>query len=262
MRRILVLLLIDIVSVALGYVLWLNVVFSIISGEVVLPDIFMDQSSKSQDVDASWLHVLWSLVQVLGVPALVLLVLQVVLLAPVLGKPSIQPGKGRSLIFSGVLVGLVAAAMLTGLAMAIGEWIIAESPTFVAATESNEIQNQFDDEALHRSSIIFTIALPISWIIFGILFCLTLLRSQSPNRLKRLVLWVLVASAAEYVLLIPINVVVAKRSECYCVLGSSFALGFSVAAFAVLLGPFVLLVFCNHRYRALARRISRSNTDD
>jgi hypothetical protein len=227
--RVFALLCINMVSVTIAFALWVSVIAA------------SDPSLSS----------FWQYVGFLVIPILVLLVLQVAILAPVLGKPALQPGTGRSIIVSGVLVGLVAAFLLSGLAMAIGEWFLAENAP-----------NKFDQIAPRRSSIIFLIALPISWGIIGSLFCVTLLRSSSHNVLKRIVFGVLIASAAEFVLLIPINYIISKRTQCICSTGSALALGLSVTALAVLVGPFILLVLCNHRYRAEANAMARSNADD
>ena len=253
-RRILALFLIDIASVWLAIVLWLAIGLGIISGMFPsLSEIFFDAESSAPHQRPS--EYLWHIFLIIGIPTLVILTLQIILLAPVLGKPSIQPGKGRSIIASGVIAGLVAAVLLSGIAIAVGEWILAETRTF-------KDPRNFDNAALVNSTIIFLIALPISWAFFGVLFSLTLLRARSPYALQRLVSTILIASAAEYVLLIPINIVINRRSECFCVQGSFLALGFSVAALAVLLGPFFLLIFCNHRYRNQARAHARSESND
>lgn len=159
-------------------------------------------------------------------------------------KPRITAGKGRSIKLSVTIAGLTVG--LGGLAMLLG------------------IVGLFDQEMASTFSVMDSVPLGariLFWVlmlfVFWVLPTLILLRfcgsGQREDVLGRLANRVLLGTAAEAALLIPIDALIRRRTDCYCAEGTFLGLTVLGAIGFVGAGPAVLLPLFARRRRGWYR---------
>jgi hypothetical protein len=165
------------------------------------------------------------------------------LLPAVRGRP-VQASRPRSLYISLVIVAAIAAGLTVALGLALTE---------LGATIAGGWGRGRDmfDSGLALSAAGF--ALLASWG-FWSLVLLIFTRDVWPDRtLGRIVRWLLGGTIVELAIVIPIDVIVRRRTDCYCASGTFFSLILAVSALLWLAGPGALLAATRYR-RALRRR--------
>lgn len=181
--------------------------------------------------DPSW----WSWC---GGPALILVATQAVFVLPQVRVELRPSARRKSVVASLVVAAMVAAGLTVALACAVLEladvwdahwgWPPVLLPVFVT-----------------------------SWVIWSGALLLFTRKRRHPGLLGRLVALLLAGTVVEVLAVIPIDVMVRRRTDCYCATGTFYSLLISVWAAMWLAGPGVLILFLRRRRRRAAVRCVR-----
>ena len=91
------------------------------------------------------------------------------------------------------------------------------------------------------------------WLIWSVILGL-LARRSDPRRLhSRLIMLLLGGTILEVLIVVPIDVIVRRRTDCYCATGTFFALCASIWACLWLAGPGLILALTSKRRRTWGR---------
>jgi hypothetical protein len=174
------------------------------------------------------------------IQTLVLLVTQAAFLLPVATRRPPSGTRSKSLTISLLLGAGLAALLTTGLVTALVELIdVLVEP----------------DRALIDTALIYVpiATLALSWIGWGLAF-VVYSRDIWPDRaLGRLSKWLFAGSIIEALLVIPLDVMVRRRTDCYCSTGTFYTLSAATMAATWLAGPAVAIIFLRGRHRAWRR---------
>lgn len=186
------------------------------------------------DLLTDWIY--WSY---FGGPAILVTVTQAAFLFPVCGRRLTRGMQMRSLLLSLVMIGLVAAGLATGL--------------FLAGAEALNLY--WHDDTLNVNNTWTTwmlwLALPLgmSWGLWSLLIGLFARKRFAPSVLMRLIGWLLAGTLVEVLIVLPVDIMVRRRNDCYCGTGSAHALGLAAWAALWLAGPGAVLVVLSKRRR-------------
>lgn len=159
---------------------------------------------------------------------LVIVGTQMLFILPIV-KPPRLTSHGTSLCMS-VLIASIVGTLLT---FVFGAAVYSFVTTII-------LEQLSEDEI---SVKLFLSFLGIAWLVWSVLLLVFVKRqSQDPRPLVRLTSWLFAGSIIELLLLIPLNIMIARRSDCYCATGSFIALIFSVLASLWLFGPFMVIL--------------------
>ena len=179
-----------------------------------------------------------------GTPTEVLAILAVLSLAQsaslLLPLPA-QPCKGPS---TPLLGRALLAAFLITVAFAIPILALLDMPTWLAAEGSKA--EAIDLETIH--ALIATWAL--SWVFFAAL--LTHRGGREPDALERAVTRATAGTAVGLALATPWYLALRRRQQCFCALGTFYALVVGIWSLVLLGGPLLLLLRRDRRRRAAA----------
>jgi hypothetical protein len=168
-------------------------------------------------------------------PTLVIVASQVVFLIPMVSRRPPRGERPRSLKVSLVLAGGVAAAITIALVMVVVE-AISQWP-----------KARWIDHLLVEATLL-VLAMG-SWFFWsGVLLVFT--RGIWADRILGRVVGLLVAGTVlELLVVVPLDIMVRRRSDCYCWTGTFFALCLSVSATLWLAGPGVVIALFAKRHR-------------
>lgn len=147
-------------------------------------------------------------------------------------KPRITTGRGRSiktsLIVAGLMVGLGGLALILGIGGLIDR-------------EFEALGNTLDNLPVVGHLAIWAVLILVAWVLPTLLLFRFCDSGQKETVLGRLANRVLLGTAAEAVLLIPVDAMIRRRSDCYCAEGSFLGLTLLGMIGFVGAGPAVLL---------------------
>ena len=147
--------------------------------------------------------------------------------------PLVRPPKtalyGKSLTLSFILAAVIASLCSTALIAFVYSFVVS---IFLDAAHKDDI-----------ISNIFIVLVSCSWVVWSAFLLLFVRRKDKDARkLVRWTGWLFAGSLVEFLLTIPLTIMVARRSDCYCETGSFFSLVFSLIASVWLFGPFLVIV--------------------
>lgn len=160
--------------------------------------------------------------------------LQALFLAP-FARPARASGEGRSLGVSMTVAGLAVAGLLGALALAVVSLVrLLDGP-----------------DLMDRDAISWAIVAGIllSWAAATPLLIAYARRGRRDDVLARVARGIFVGTCVEALALVPIDVMIRRRTSCYCGEGSYFALLIWMAVGFGVLGPFLFLVVFSRRAR-------------
>jgi hypothetical protein len=181
-----------------------------------------------------------------GGPVLVLVATQALFLWPVLrGRPEKRPN-GRPLMTTIIAASLVGAALTIALAASLFD-------VYAMATRTEFPEEAYDDilgEWFHTAGMWLPyIMLAVSWIFWSLLLWMFTRRHVPRGSLGRVAGLLLGATIAEVLVVVPIDLMVRRRSDCYCGTASFVSICLSVWALLWLAGPGILLALISRRRR-------------
>ncbi len=193
--------------------------------------------------DPSW----WSWC---GGPALILVATQAVFVLPQVRVDLRPSARRKSVVASLVVAAMVAAGLTVALACAVLEL----ADVWDAHTEGSGAWE------LSERVWGWPVTLPVfvtSWVIWSGALLLFTRKRRHPGLLGRLVALLLAGTVVEVLAVIPIDVMVRRRTDCYCMTGTFHSLLISVWAAMWLAGPGVLILYVRRRRRRAAVRCIR-----
>ena len=184
----------------------------------------------------------------LTLPALLVVGTQIIFLLPVFAKRLGVAGQGRSLKRTVCAAGLVGGFLFTGLILSFLELFRVWEPVGEWITDESEILD-WDMPAVF---VVFWASIVVGWLLWlPILFIFA--RRAGPRRFhERLIVVLLAGTVLETLVIVPIDVMVRRRTDCYCGTGTFFALCISIWAWLWLTGPGIVLAITAKRRRLLA----------
>lgn len=172
-------------------------------------------------------------------PALLVAVTQGLFLLPIVRRPT--RGGRKSLLLSFVMVGVVAAGLATGLFLAIACGL---KLLLTAGVES-----EFEFDGLWQWMAWIAAPLAASWIFWTCMIWSFGKRERDPRKLQRLIGLLLGGTLIEIIIVLPLDIMVRRRTDCYCSTGTAHTLGFATWAALWLAGPGIVLAALSKRRR-------------
>lgn len=178
------------------------------------------------------------------IPAGVLAFAQLVFLLPVLQPRRMIQSQGHSLMVSVVAAGACGALLTVGLFFA-----VVEASGFMTgrADPVDDVIDVFGD-VVNEDWSLWPLVLA-SWILWTPVLIVFARRNPSPRLLSRIAKWLLAGTILEILIVIPLDIMVRRRTSCYCSSGSAIALCASVCALLWLSGPGIVLALTSKRRR-------------
>lgn len=194
------------------------------------------------------LEELWELLEVVqsrgmwilwGLVCLVLMLLQGVLLLPV-RRPRARLSRGMPVLLSVGASALCAGLLVVGIVYGVAASLIE---LHQLTAEVNEYGLEFEDVLLILGAVLvlgWVAAAPLLWV-----FCSRRLRAGATHEmaLHAVASRVFLGTAIEAAAIMPLDIMIRRRTECYCVTGSFAALTVCLGVGLIVLGPMVLLPF-------------------
>ncbi|MHC4507244.1 MAG: hypothetical protein ACYTFI_28560, partial [Planctomycetota bacterium] len=169
---------------------------------------------------------------------LVLVATQALFVVP-LFKVDLQPARrSRSVLVSMMMAAVVAAAVTVALACGFLELL-------------NLWEGELND-LLAEQSWGWPVTLPLfvtSWILWSAVFVVFTRKKRHAGLLGRLVTILLAGTVVEALAVIPIDIMVRRRTDCYCATGTFYSLFISILAAMWLSGPGVAILYLRRRRR-------------
>jgi hypothetical protein len=181
-------------------------------------------------------------------PAMVAALAQLMFLLPVVKPSMVRSEHGRTLWLSVIGAGFVAALLFVALLMAIGEgvhWLVFGE---------TDLGDWVADTAIHDMAPlewwVFWPYVLIGWMIWTPLLWVFTRRAPRNRLPDRLAGWLLAGTIAEVIVVLPLDLMVRRKSDCYCATGTFWALVTSGLALLWLAGPGIVLAVTSKRRRA------------
>jgi hypothetical protein len=178
------------------------------------------------------------------VPAGVLVLTQILFLFPLVGPPRVGHTHGRSLMASAVAAGFCGAMLTAGLLFA-----LIEVYGFIAGLRDpmEKVIEPFDEAFFSIGGWWAPVA--VSWLLWTPLL-IYFARKQGDSRLlSRLVTYLFAGTVIEVLVVLPLDIMVRRKSQCYCGSGTAATLCFSTCALMWLTGPGVVIAVFSKRRR-------------
>jgi len=196
-------------------------------------DMSLQQALSLDDVDHGYFWFYF------GGPAILVAVTQVLFLLPVVKRPVRMGSQGKPLVLSLIVIGVVASGLATGLLLACME--------LVRLLLNKDPGLEIDGTSGYVTWIL--IPLLASWTFWTILIIRFAHRRppKNPRVLRRAVGWLLGATILEVIVVLPLDIMVRRRTDCYCDTGTAHTLGLSAWALMWLSGPGIVLAVLSKR---------------
>lgn len=170
--------------------------------------------------------------------ALIAVGLQAVFLIPMFGQRPPQGARSTPLVVSLTIGALVAALLVAGLALGVTDVLALMAP------------EAFDVDDKHPALWLFVLLVFVGgWGFWS--FCLLVFTTGvwADRLLGRMVAWLLAGTALELLVILPIDVMVRRKTDCYCAVGTFFSLCIAAAAGLWLAGPGVAIAVLGRKHR-------------
>ncbi len=178
----------------------------------------------------------------------VIAVSQFVFIMPLVRLRPPQGTRARSLTVSLVMGGLVAAALTVSLGLALVELgaAVLNGDLGVNPWGNDEMMS----EIWAGPGLLVTLA--GSWVFWAMMLLVFSRRMWADTVLGRLVILLFGGTVVELLVVVPIDVMVRRRTDCYCATGTFYSLCFSAVGLLWLTGPGIVIALTASR-RRLAR---------
>ncbi len=175
----------------------------------------------------------------------VLCAAQLVFLLPVVARKPLEFGRAKSLKVSMVIAGFVAMALTLGLALAVAGLmqLIVASRLGLKHVE----QPDFPGEWWFGTGFLALIV--VSWLVWSILLIRFARRRQGFGIFGRVVGLLLGGTIAEVLVVLPLDIMVRRRTDCYCATGSFWTLCLAGWSLLWLAGPGIVIAVMSKRRR-------------
>lgn len=182
-----------------------------------------------------------------GVPVLVLVASQAVFLWPLRDGAVRSKPDGKPLMRMLVIVGFVGAAMT--LALFVG---LAATAQLIWSYQTGEDPADYD---IGQSGFVLALVMAgvlviASWVFWTFVLYQFAARQPKATRFSRLVGMLLAGTVVETLVILPVDIMMRRRTECYCGTGTFYSLCFSAWALFWLAGPGAFLAVTSKRRRA------------
>lgn len=181
-------------------------------------------------------------------PAVLVTLTQVIFVLPMVRPAAMGRGRAKPPLRTMIACGLVGGLLVTGTFLALLE--LLELPD----TSGSAVERA--DPALVDQVGLFGmlwVCVVIGWALWTPLLII-FARRGNPRRLhERLIVLLLGGTILETLVVIPIDIMVRRRTDCYCFTGTFFALCISVWAWLWLAGPGIILALTSKRRRLWAQ---------
>ncbi len=184
----------------------------------------------------------------LALPALLVVGTQIIFLLPVFAKRLGVAGQRRSLKRTVCAAGLVGGFLFTGLILSLLELFKVWEPVGELISNESEILGG-DLAALFA---VFWASIVVGWLLWLPILFLFAGRAGPRRFHERLVAVLLAGTVLETLVIVPIDVMVRRRTDYYCGTGTFFALCISIWAWLWLTGPGIVLAITAKRRTLLA----------
>ena len=216
-------------------------VFDPIDGTKEAVDVIFDPGEWELDEPMWWAFC--------GAPALLIVVTQALFLWPLRGgEIQIRPD-GKPLKKMVITAGLVAAVLTLALLFGVGA---AVQLAWSVLVDQDPSEVPLDDDTMPFILLVIGVTLLASWIGWSILLSRFVSRDDPDTRFGRIVGLLFAGTVVETLVVLPIDIMVRRRTDCYCGTGGFYSLCLSAWALLWLCGPGAFLVFIRKRRRAWA----------
>jgi len=182
----------------------------------------------------------------IGGPVLLIAHTQLLFLVPTVKPPVVNLSRGKSLLLSVVLAGMAGALLTVALVLVLASFISAVTLDSEGMLAGGSF---FKNHELWMSPLWIIIPLMVSWP----LWCLALMRfarrQPTPTLPDRLIGVLFAGTLLEWLVLVPLDIMVRRRTDCYCATGSFHGLWFATCATLWLAGPGIFLLLTSKRRR-------------
>lgn len=226
-----------------GVMMWVaSLIFQMLGRPIDEWDNMMEDMVQPRE----WLDALteewwWLLI---GIPALILTVSQTLFLLPICSRGLRRTEHGTSLRVSVAMAGVVAAALTLGFGFA--AWNLLHLLQFqLGSAPVLDFELELRD---HHWWVVMGIV-AVSWVIWSVI--LLAFASAKPDRWvgTRLLGLLLGGTILEVIIVLPLDIMVRRKTDCYCSTGTFYALCLSAWALLWLAGPGAIIAVLSKRRR-------------
>jgi len=184
-----------------------------------------------------------------GVPVLMLIASQCAFVLP-MWRPTVQTQPtGKPLLVMIIAAALTAAVLCMGLLFSIGGVV---QLLWSYSTGEDPANFPIEDEAIWAVVIVTLALLLASWVFWTIALIRFMSNMRRDSRFDRIVGLLLAGTVVETLVVLPVDILIRRRTECYCSTGTFYSLVLSAWALLWLAGPGAFLVLTRKRRRAWA----------
>lgn len=183
--------------------------------------------------------------EITGFAAALLCISQFAFLVPVVPRRLPQRGRARSLVASMAAAGFVAAVLTCGLAVAVFglmQLLLAHASPKLDPLDVHLAGEKYLGWAL--LALLFA-----SWVLWSTLLVRFARRVPGQGALATAAGWLLAGTIAEVLVVLPLDIMVRRRTGCYCAAPSFWALCISTWALLWLAGPGIVIALLSRRRR-------------
>ncbi len=170
------------------------------------------------------------------VPALILTLMQVVFLVPAFRKPAGHMVRGKSLTFSLIIIGMFGGLGGAGLTWAV-----------VSVIFEYELISDVDDWGVFP----ILIMLVLSWVFWTLVLCRATRNKKRDDVLTIVLRRVVAGTILEVIVVLPLDIMIRRRTDCYCSTGSFWTLSLAVMRGWRMLGPGIVLALTSRERRMI-----------
>jgi hypothetical protein len=180
----------------------------------------------------SWIQILisWEFLVSVAIAVVSLAILQTLLLLPV-RRPD-RSGQGMPLWITAGLAALVGSLLLIGLVLALSDAAWLWDQYFASTLRSGQ-----DEAAPFPFTAAWFVMLGVSWALFTPLLAAFLRKGDTESALARLASSLFLGTVIEAVAIIPLDIMVRRKTSCYCGQGTFLALVTCIGLGTLLAGP-------------------------
>ncbi len=227
------------IILALGipvYIFLLMILASVVLRAIVVEDWTSSEEWKEFLQHLSVLLLSWQWWLQMGVLTVLAVAIQAVFVIPVTGRRPPKAPRSRSLSISLIIAALVAGSLTFGLFMAFAEF----------AKTVLDISFDIDDSF---TGALLTAIFIGSWAFWSALLLIFCKGIWADRLLGRVVGLLIAGTVLETLIILPLDIMVRRRTNCYCFSGTLFALCITAVATIWLAGPGIVIALMSKKHR-------------
>jgi len=161
---------------------------------------------------------------------------QILFLLPLWRKPLAAGAHGKSLLLSTVIAGGIGGGLVVLVIMALASFV--------------EEMTWWPSPREHTAYVpVLGMMFVISWTVWSIIIWISSSTLWPETMLRRMIRILLSGTAIEVLCVLPLDIMIRRRTSCYCYSGSMFALYGAVAAVLWLAGPGIMIALLSKQRR-------------